>query len=326
VAVDHTARIAGARWPVWGSIAVVRVTERAALLRACALVRAELDAIDAACSRFREDSEISRVNAAHGRAVRVGPVLREAVALALAAARLTDGDVDPTVGSALTLSGYDRDWSLLARDRGEPPPEPPPTRAVTLLALAGWRAVELDQDRETLRVPLGVSLDLGATAKALAADRAAARVSSALGCGVLVSLGGDIATAGPAPVGGWKALVSDDHRGCADAPGQTVSIVSGGLATSSTAVRRWSHRGQTMHHVIDPATQLPAIGPWRTVSVAAADCAQANIVATAAIVRGARAVTWLDELGIAARLQRHDGRVMTIAGWPGEQHDEARPS
>ncbi len=292
----------------------MRVTEGAALFSACSLVRTEVNAIDKACSRFRMDSELSRVNESAGRAVHVSALLREAVELALAAARLTGGSVDPTVGSALRLSGYDRDWSLLAHERDEPP-----ARAVTLLALAGWRAVELDREQGTIRVPRGVSLDLGATAKALAADRAAARVAQELGCGVLVSLGGDLATAGHAPHGGWEIRVTDDHRSSPDAPGQTITISSGGLATSSTTVRRWSHAGHTMHHLIDPATQVPAISPWRTVSVAAADCTQANIAATAAIIQGAPALGWLDELGLAARLQCTDGRVATVAGWPSEQ-------
>jgi thiamine biosynthesis lipoprotein len=138
------------------------------------------------------------------------------------------------------------------------------------------------------------------------------------GCGALVSLGGDIATAGPTPVGGWQIRVTDDHRSDASAPGQTVSIRSGGLATSSTAVRRWSHHGHTMHHVIDSRTGTPARGRWRTVSVAAASCADANIATTTALVRGAGAISWLAELGLPARLVDHRGAVLHVSGWPAE--------
>jgi FAD:protein FMN transferase len=133
---------------------------------------------------------------------------------------------------------------------------------------------------------------------------------------VLVSLGGDIATAGIAPPQGWAIRVTDDHRSDPSAPGQTIAIRGGGLATSSTAVRRWSHAGHTMHHIIDPDTQLPAKTPWRTVSVAAADCAQANIAATAALLRAEAAPAWLHDLGLPARLQPWEGPAQTVGDWP----------
>ncbi len=110
---------------------------------------------------------------------------------------------------------------------------------------SGYTTVELDTALHTVRVPRGVVLDLGATAKAWAADRAAQAIHAACGCGVLVSLGGDLATAGAAPAGGWRIHVTDDHRAGPLAPGQTVAVASGGLATSSTAVRRWRQDGAT---------------------------------------------------------------------------------
>jgi FAD:protein FMN transferase len=321
------------------------------LAQARAILERQLGELDRACSRFREDSELMRANARAGRAVRVDPLLIEAIELALRAAELTDGDVDPTVGAALVLAGYDRDMRLLdcisptARDTGTGS-HPALTREPRVRAtmLPGWRAVELDRERSTVRIPRGVKLDLGATAKAWAADRAVLAIHAATGRGVLVSLGGDISTAGPAPKrylrraacheqylhrgadpaadprggAGWLIHVTDDHRGTPDASGQTVSIASGGLATSSTTVRRWRHREHTMHHIIDPSTGSPVAEAWRTVSVAAGDCADANIAATAAIVRGERAPEWLTELGLPARLVDPNGDVVTVGGWPGE--------
>ena len=181
---------------------------------------------------------------------------------------------------------------------------------------SGWRTVEVNRGRATLRIPAGVKLDLGATAKAWAADRASRAVYEATGCGVLVGLGGDIATAGPPPARGWPVHVTDDHRAGPRAPGQTISIEGGGLATSSTTVRRWSHKGHAMHHIIDPSTGAPARSVWRTVSVAALDCADANIAATAAIVRGPEASTWLEGMGLPARLVSCDGEVRTVGDWP----------
>ena len=186
----------------FGSTALVAVTEPGALDSARAAVERVVAEFDRACSRFRDDSELSAVNAAPGAPVRVGPVLLEAVTVALRAARLTDGDVDPTVGQALISLGYDRDFDALGgRARSLEPVSGPPA-ARMLASIPGWRTVTVDQERNTIRVARGVTLDLGATAKALAADRAAAEACAAAGCGVLVSLGGDLAIAGRAAGGG----------------------------------------------------------------------------------------------------------------------------
>jgi thiamine biosynthesis lipoprotein len=312
-------------WQALGTNVVLRTADPAALASARKAVEAELAAIDSACSRFRADSELSRLNDRPGRPVRVSPLLFAALALALDAARVTDGDVDPTLGRALELAGYDRDWHLLpAPGDGQAQGAGTPAPVLKLRALSGWRSVSLDARTRTVRLPHGVRLDLGATAKALAADRAATAAHAAGGCGVLVSLGGDIATAGPAPAGGWRIHVTDNHRSDATAPGQTVSIRSGGLATSSTTVRRWSHEGRTMHHILDPATGNPANTCWRTVSVAAESCADANVACTASLVRGRAALDWLAELELPARLQDQDGSVTTIGHWPAQR--SAQPS
>jgi FAD:protein FMN transferase len=314
-----TGELAGAGWEALGTSVVLRVEEPAGLERARAAVERELAAIDSACSRFRADSELSRVNAGAGRPVRATPLLIEALEVALRAAEQTDGDVDPTLGRALELAGYDRDWRLLPTPAG-PEPTPPPVarREATVIARVrtGWRTVAIDHASSSVRIPAGVRLDLGATAKAWAADRAAAAAAEAGGCGVLVGLGGDIATRGLAPPGGWRIRVTDDHRSDCSAEGQTISIRSGGLATSSTAVRRWRHGGVTMHHIIDPATGGPVRSSWRTVSVAAADCTDANIAATAALVRALDATAWLDGLGLPARLVDWEGNVTTVGSWP----------
>jgi thiamine biosynthesis lipoprotein ApbE len=279
-------------------------------------VERELDAIDRACSRFRADSELSRVNASGGRPTAVSELFAHALELAMRAAELTDGDVDPTVGRALELAGYDRDWKLLEVACKTQPDAAGSPLVLSARARSGWRTIALDRRALTVRVPRGIGLDLGATAKAWAADRAAAAAAGVAGCGALVSVGGDIATAGPAPAGGWPIRVTDDHRSDPSAAGQTVSIRSGGLATSSTSVRRWSQRGRAMHHIIDPHTGQPAQSGWRTVSVAAASCADANIAATAAIVRSWRGARWLSRSGLPARMVDRRGDVTTVAGWP----------
>jgi thiamine biosynthesis lipoprotein len=312
-------------WQALGTSVELVLSDGDSLADARAIVERLLEETDRACSRFRDDSELTRVNAHAGRTVRVeDPLLLEALEVALRAAELTEGDVDPTLGARLELAGYDRDWDLLNRVVS-PESEDNSADCDTIAEMSprvivrmrqGWETVELDRERATLRIPAGVKLDLGATAKAWAADRSSRAVHDATGCGVLVSLGGDISTAGPSPLAGWRVHVTDDHRGGPDAPGQTVAIDAGGLATSSTTVRRWRRHGRAMHHIIDPATGAPAEDLWRTVSVAAADCTDANIAATAAIVRGPRAPAWLNRMGLPARLVRHDGRVLRVGSWP----------
>jgi thiamine biosynthesis lipoprotein len=297
---------ASARWWALGTTAGVRVADPRCLEVARHAVEAELAAIDVACSRFRDDSELTRVNAAAGRWTPAGPLLIEAVAVALRAAQLTDGLVDPTVGSALVLAGYDRDFELGLSE--------PATRVVAE-RIAGWRVVELDERGGRVRIPRGVMLDLGATAKALAADGAARAAHDATGCGVLVNLGGDIAVAGPPPDDGWSIRVTDDHRDTDQHHGQVIVLRDGGLATSSTTVRRWGDRS---HHIIDPSSGVPARSPWRTVSVAAGTCVDANIASTASILLGAEAADWLAERGLPARLVAQDGAAAFVGAWPVE--------
>jgi FAD:protein FMN transferase len=313
--------LASAGWEALGTSVVLLVDDPDALARARAIVARELRAIDRACSRFRPDSDLQRANAGAGRFVDVDPLLIEAVEVALRAAVLTDGDVDPTVGNALILAGYDRDWSLLERSKpgqGSAAVAAPPP-AITARVTPGWRAIELDRERSAIRVPTGVRLDLGATAKAWVADRAAAAVHDGTGAGTLIGLGGDIATAGAAPKEGWRIYVTDDHRHVPGEQGQTISIRCGGIATSSTIARRWCHEGRTQHHIIDPATGAPLAPRWRTVSVAAETCLDANIASTAALIRADAAPAWLGHMGLPARLVGDDGTVRLIGEWPAER-------
>ncbi len=290
-----------------GTGCVVLVTDPARLNVATHEVQAELADVDLACSRFRPDSELELVNNNAGETTHVSPLLVDAVLVAVRAAELTDGDVDPTVGEAMHVLGYDRDFGQLPKD-GE--------AIATLVRVPGWQKIEVNPQNQTVRIPTGVRLDLGATAKALAADRAATRAAAVAGCGVLVSLGGDLAVAGPAPARGWPVRVTDDHAAPTDADGQTVLIESGGLATSSTTVRRWQRGGETQHHIVDPRTGSPAQEVWRTVSVAAGSCVDANIASTAAIIRGVDAPAWLAERHLPARLVLPEGSVVRVGGWP----------
>jgi thiamine biosynthesis lipoprotein ApbE len=298
------------RGAAFGTSMHVVVTDQAHLDGATASVARVVESIDRACSRFRDDSELSQLLAGSGpKEAVVSPLLAQALATALRAAEITDGAVDPTVGEAVRGAGYTVDFGSLAPD-GAP---------IDLLVrpVPGWRRIRLYAASRRVEIPDGVEIDLGATAKALAADMGAAAACDAIGGGgVLVSLGGDVAVAGITPEDGWHVQIAEDSRASVTPDGETIAIRSGGVGTSSTTVRRWRRGGVELHHIIDPATGLPADGPWRTVSVVAGSCVDANIAATTAIVRGNAATAWLESAGLPARLVDRRGAVIRIAGWP----------
>lgn len=303
--------VAAAEWEAWSCRVRVVVTIPAALPQARAELEAHLADVDRACSRFRPDSELASVEAAAGTWASVTPLLSELLAVGLRAAEITDGDVDPTVGSAMSALGYDRDITAVTSGG-----------VIVALPAPGWRSIELDRDGGRVRLRPGMRVDLGATAKAWTADMAAAAITRRTGVGCLVSLGGDIAVAGAAPAGGWRVRVEDvtsDPTAPAQGRHTIVTIEGGGLATSSTRARRWMRGGLHLHHLIDPRTGMPPAPGWRTVSVAAGSCVDANTASTAAIIRGERAPSWLRSIGLPARLVHEDGHVVTVGGWPQEQ-------
>jgi thiamine biosynthesis lipoprotein len=274
-----------------------------------------LDEVDCTYSRFRDDSELAKVQANAGHATPVSPLLWQAITTALTVARETDGAVDPTVGHAMRVIGYDRD---LAAVLAAQPDRPRDEVVIELAPIPGWQAIRLDAHGRTVRVPRRVELDLGSSGKALAADLAAgAALREGRAAGALVGLGGDIATAGSAPDDGWRILASEDSSTPADTDGEVIAIEAGALATSGTTVRRWrSADGVERHHLVDPRTGASVIGPWRTVSVAADTCVAANAAATATIVRGSDGLRWLADRHLAARLVAIDGTVTRVGGWP----------
>jgi thiamine biosynthesis lipoprotein len=295
-----------------GSTHEVLCTVAASLPRARSIAEALLADLDAAASRFH-DSELDRLN----RVAFAGPVeagvsglLAEVLSAALHAAAATDGLNDPTVGAGLVASGYDVDIDLVrARDPGDwaslvpapGPPSPPDGNP-------GWREVRLRGRQLTL--PAGILLDVGSIGKAYAADAIAARCAAELPGGFVVNCGGDIALAGPLPGGVPLGVV--------DADGAVLEIVelhSGGMATSSTRLRRWQRLDRPMHHIIDPRTGEPATPVWHTVTVTAATAVVANAASTAAVVLGEEAPAWLARRGLHTLLVGADGRT-TRVGWP----------
>jgi thiamine biosynthesis lipoprotein len=272
------------------------------------LTAALLDEVDRTCSRFRTDSDLTRANARSGRWTTVDPLLVAAVGVAVDAARVTGGLVHPLLGRPLVALGYDRDFGRLA-ENGDVVPVPPPP-------LDSWRSVGLRDD--AVRVPAGTALDLGATGKGFAADLVAAALAAELREPALVGVGGDLAVSQPDGCP-WPVVVSERP----EEPGVTVHLEQGGLATSSTRVRRWSRRGTAFHHLIDPRTGASAHVVWSTASCVGPTAAGANTASTAAIVLGEQAPAWLESHAVSARLVAPDGGVRRTGDWPTDQEQVA---
>jgi thiamine biosynthesis lipoprotein ApbE len=288
-----------------GTENTVLVADAAAMQAAMTMVRNQIEAIDRTCSRFRPDSELTRLNRRAGQGkVPLSGLLEEAILAALAAAEMTDGLVDLTVGRCIEEAGY----SVTFRDL---PDDGPPVQ-LEVRKVIGWEALRYDPADHTLSLPEGVGLDLGAAGKAWAADRCAGAVFDALGVPVAVNCGGDIAFRGSAPTGGWPVRVALDED---SDQFQDIVAFDGGLATSGTTSRRWRRGGVELHHIIDPSTGLPAQTPWVMVSVAAATCMEANAAATAALIMGRDASQWLEQRHLPARLVDSVGGVTYAGGW-----------
>lgn len=255
---------AAADWRALGT-SVRLVTTDPTLLDSCNLLLARhLAEVDATCSRFRADSELSALDDTDGRPTKVSPLLAEALAVALRAAGATDGAVDPTVGSAMDALGYDRDFTLVQEDDR-------PVR-LRVRRVPGWRRIHLDRANGTVTVPSGIRLDLGATAKAWAADRAARTLARTAGCGVLVSLGGDTAVAGEPPAGGWRIRVQDITGPVDEAPAQGPYARSASTAAASPPPARPPATGagastrsttSSTRTRASPSTPPGARSPWR---------------------------------------------------------------
>ncbi len=313
-----------ATWQALGTYVQLQVSDPALLAIAAVQATEALEEVDATCSRFRRDSDLSRANLAAGHWTPVSPLLVAAVRVAVEAATETDGLVDPALGAAMEAIGYDRTFALLdapgnapgtAHDRAALRRATGPTRVPAPVRADAWREVRTTAD--AVFVPHGVRLDLGATGKAFAADVVATDLASTLGIAVAMSVGGDVRVAGPAATPGFGVTVAEVPGDLeADTEPQVVlDLVGGGVATSTLRARRWRHRGVLWHHLLDPSTGLPVDGPWRSVSALGHTCTAANTATTAALVCGDGALAWLEARGVAALLTGRDGQSVATRAW-----------
>jgi thiamine biosynthesis lipoprotein len=285
-------------------------TEPALVERLDLLMQGWVERVEAACSRFRESSDLSRANAAAGTAVAVAAELIGATTAALAMAEATGGLCDPTVGQAVINAGYDRTFEVIEAEG--PGPEGPPRLG------GGWKLVAVDAEAGTLTVPAGFRLDLGGSAKGWAVDVALSAVRESLlaahlEAGVCVGAGGDLGVAGVAPAGGWPVTISDRLDLDRGSERSDVRLGRGAMATSGSTARAWKRGDAVGHHIIDPRTGRPGRSRWRMVTVFADGCLAADSAATAAWLLDADGPDWLESNGLGARLVDESGAVV-VAG------------
>jgi thiamine biosynthesis lipoprotein len=268
--------------------------------RALAQVPGWFESWEAALSRFRADSELSRLNARAGQIVRVSGVLWEVLQAALAAARRTGALVMPTGLVALEAAGYDRTFAAL------------PAAGSAAVAPAGplpaWQAVRLLPRLQAVQVPAGVRLDFGGIAKGWAADRAARRLAAH--APALVDAGGDIRVSGPRANGDAWPIGAGDPRD-ADRDLALLALRGGAVATSGRDYRRWQRGGVWQHHILDPRTGQPATTDVLSATVLAPTAVAAESAAKVVLILGSGAgVAWLDaQPALAGLLVLDDGQV-----------------
>jgi thiamine biosynthesis lipoprotein len=255
---------------------------------ALAAAEGEFHRLEAILTRFRPESELSRLNEAGS--LDAGPDLLEVVRLALEARGRTDGRFDPTVHDAVVAAGYDRTFEEVPEDG----------TAVIVGSVCGG-SVRIDGTR--IELDPGVRLDLGGIGKGYAAARAAKLLSVA--GPALVNAGGDIATAG----GSWPV-------GVQTADGElTLELSGGGLATSGRDRRRWRRNGEELHHLIDPATGAPSPSDVLRLTLVAPDAVEAEVWAKALYLAGAdEAAREADMRGLPCVLVTADGRTRLAGG------------
>lgn len=253
-------------------------------------------------SRFRYDSELTRLNQIHERPVQVSKILWNVLEAARNAEQLTGGLVTPTLLDAMIEAGYDRPFDVL--------PHQTQYMAETVFAASlPQTAITVDKSAQTITLPSGMGLDFGGIAKGWAGHETLKRLQSE--GPALVNAGGDIAISGPRADGHpWQVGVTDPfHRG---REMETLYLNRCGVATSGKDRRRWTRNGVFQHHIIDPLTHQPAETDLLTVTVLGPDVMQAEAAAKAAFILGSRAgLEWIEEHpGFAALFTLDNGHVL----------------
>lgn len=270
-----------------------------------------LDQLESLWSRFRPDSEISRLNAAGGAVMEVSPETLHLVQRGIEAWQLTDGAYDPTVLGDMLRAGYTVTFDTLPTSGAIPAPA-----GMSLRIGAG--GIRVDALAGTVQLPRGVGFDPGGIGKGLAADLIVWELLAAGATGACVNVGGDLRVAGrgpaadpddPSPDAGWVIGIDDPFGGASLG---LLGVGNGGIATSSRLRRRWTGPdGQPAHHLIDPRTGLPAETGLAAVTVVASEAWRAEMLTKAVFLAGPTAgAAMLDRLDAAGLLITEDRRIL----------------
>lgn len=284
---------------------VVALVPESALPVALRLIRDLFEEWERTLSRFRPQSELSRLNAAAGLRVAVSPLLLSVLGVALDAARATRGVFDPTILLRMIEIGYDRSFETLA-------PRLPSARLAQPARTGGWREIEVDAAQRMVRLPAGVGLDFGGVAKGMAVDAALALLDEQGIWPAMLNAGGDLAVRGTPPdAPHWPLAI----------PGKTerwvIGLERGAVATSGVGHRHWMQGETPRHHLIDPRTGEPAASALWSVTCVAGACAQAEVAAKTALILGQPAgERFIAEARLGALLVAETGAWSAVGAWP----------
>jgi thiamine biosynthesis lipoprotein len=258
-----------------------------------------LDDLERRWTRFRDDSELSSLNAAGGRRTVVSALTARLVDEAVRWWEATGGRFDPTVLPALEDAGYVRTF------------EAGPGPVGTGREVPGCAGIEVDLATGAVRAPAGVALDLGGIGKGAAVDALVDHLQP-VAIGGVVDLGGDLRAWGtPTEGDGWPIAVEDVRDGSRAA---LLWLTSGAVATSTSLRRRWADGHRNAHHLIDPRTGRPADGDLVAVTVVAGRATGADVLAKAALVSGSveAATDLLVQHQVAGLLLREAGAPVRV--------------
>ncbi|HEX8982895.1 MAG TPA: FAD:protein FMN transferase [Ktedonobacterales bacterium] len=291
---------------------IVLVTREDATAEAYRIVRDLFTGWEQTLSRFRAESELSRLNMAAGFRRAVSPLLLKTLVAALDAARATRGVYDPTVQQRMLEIGYDRSFDKLA-------PSAPESIYARPAATGGWRQIEVDEYRHMVRLPAGVGLDFGGIGKGLAVDAALDALEQRGLTPALLNAGGDLAARGlPAGASNWAITVPGKDEAW------VIGLEHGAVATSGVGRRRWMQGERARHHLIDPRTGEPAESGMWSVTAIAANCARAEVAAKTALILGPdEGVRFIEEIHLGALMIPESGEWRAVGMWP---RDGMRPA
>ncbi|HEY4032449.1 MAG TPA: FAD:protein FMN transferase [Ktedonobacteraceae bacterium] len=257
-------------------------------------------------SRFLLESELTHLNRLSGKSVIVSELLFTVMCRALAAAQATDGLYDPTLLNQLVQLGYDRSFDEL----------PAVQSASEHLNSPGgrWRDIHIERAVRLVKLPPGINVEFGGIAKGMAVDAALESLRQEGIDTALVNAGGDLAVLGvPPQENQWPIEVQGKTRSW------VIPLHHGAFATSGVARRRWQQGAYMRHHLIDPRTGLSAQSGLWSVTVAAANCEQAEVAAKVAFLLGVeQGCEFLRRHFLAGLLVQEDGTWMSVGSWPRE--------